>query len=126
MSRKSFIDSNSQVPIFQQIVNETERLILVGELKEDEFLMSVREFAIQHTVNPNTVAKAYQALQLMDLVEAVRGKGLRVKKIKEKTALHRKEDLVKKKVLELIDLSNSLNMSNDDLVELVVNLGRKK
>jgi DNA-binding transcriptional regulator YhcF (GntR family) len=126
MSKKSFIDVNSETPIFQQIINETERQILVGELKEGDFLMSVREFATNHTINPNTVAKAYQNLQTMGLVESVRGKGLKVKKIKEKTASNRKEDLIKEKVMDLILVSNSLNISNSELIELIKSLGRKK
>lgn len=126
MSRKIAIDFKSPVPIFQQIVNEVEREVLVGELKEGDFLTSVREFAIANTVNPNTVAKAYQQLQAMGLVESVRGKGLVVKKLREKAASDRREDIITEKIKDLIEVSASLKLSIDDLVELIRTFGRKR
>ncbi|MEK7356917.1 MAG: GntR family transcriptional regulator, partial [Bdellovibrionota bacterium] len=64
---RSFIDPTSQTPIFQQIIDELERRIITGVIKTDEFLPSVREFAVSNAVNPNTVAKAYQQLQVLGL-----------------------------------------------------------
>lgn len=126
MSRKIVIDFKSPIPIFQQIVDEIERQILIGELKEGDFLTSVRDFAVSNTVNPNTVAKAYQVLQTMGLVAPVRGKGLVVNKLKEKTASSRRDDIVADKIKELIQLGASLKLTVDDLVELMKTLGRKK
>jgi GntR family transcriptional regulator len=126
MTRKFVIDFKSSVPIFQQIVNEIERQILVGELKEGAFLTSVREYAVGNTVNPNTVAKAYQALQALGLVESVRGKGLAVKKVREKAASDRRDDIITEKIRELIEVGASLKLSVDDLVHLMKNIGRKK
>lgn len=126
MGKKLVIDFNSQIPIFQQIVNEVERQILIGELKEDDFLTSVREFAVANTVNPNTVAKAYQILQTMELVESVRGKGLRVKKLKDKAATARRDDIISEKIAGLIQLAESLKISQDDLINLIKTIGRKK
>ncbi|MES2964016.1 MAG: GntR family transcriptional regulator, partial [Bdellovibrionota bacterium] len=68
---RSFIDPTSQTPIFQQIVDELEKRILTGELSAGDFLPSVREFAVANSVNPNTIAKAYQQLQSLGLVESV-------------------------------------------------------
>ncbi|MEZ4740979.1 MAG: GntR family transcriptional regulator [Bdellovibrionota bacterium] len=126
MGNKSFIDINSQIPIFQQIVNETERQILVGELRDGDFLISVREFASVHTINPNTVSKAYQLLQTMGLVEAIRGKGLKVKKIEDKIAASRKESILKERIFDLIQLSKALNISKHDLIEIIKANGEKK
>ena len=126
MTAKIRIDFKSSTPIFQQIVNELERAILVGLVAEGSFLPSVREFAVANTVNPNTVAKAYQILQTMELAEVVRGKGLIVKKIKQKAADDRRDDLVQDKISELIKLGNSLHYSVDDLVQMLKNHGRKK
>lgn len=125
MTRKLPLDFKSPIPIFQQIVNEFERQILVGELREGDFLPSVREFAINHTINPNTVAKAYQALQVLDLAEAVRGKGLVVKKLREKLATSRRDDIIQEKVRELIKIGESLKLSVGELAQLVIEIGSK-
>ncbi len=126
MARSFVIDFNSSIPIFQQIVNEVERRILTGELVEGEFLTSVREFAVAHTVNPNTVAKAYQTLQTMGLVTAIRGKGLAVNRLKQKAAHDRREDIIAEKIQELIAVGESLHLSVDDLVKLIEKAGRRK
>jgi GntR family transcriptional regulator len=119
MKDKSFIDAHSAVPIFQQIVDEIERNILTGELKEGDFLTSVREFAVKNTVNPNTVAKAYQMLQTLELVEPVRGLGLKVKKISEKQAAQRRRELLNEKFDELIRLATSLGITKDEIVQII-------
>ena len=126
MGKRFILDFESAVPIFQQIVQEMERRILVGELKEGDYLTSVREFAVANTVNPNTVAKAYQQLQSLGLVEAVRGKGLAVKRLKEKAASERREDIIGEKARELLDLGDSLNLSLDDLIEILKTHRRKR
>ena len=49
--------------VYENIVNELKRLIEVGVIKSGEKLPSVRIYAVEHRVNPNTVAKAYAALE---------------------------------------------------------------
>ena len=49
--------------VYENIVNELKRLIEMGVLKNGEKLPSVRIYAVEHRVNPNTVAKAYAALE---------------------------------------------------------------
>lgn len=126
MGKKLAIDFNSQIPIFQQIVNEVEKQVLTGELNDGDFLTSVREFAVANTINPNTVAKAYQILQTMDLVESIRGKGLAVKKVKDKVASARRDNLISEKIGDLLQLADSLKISHDDLIDLIRTIGRKK
>ncbi|MEI6046745.1 MAG: GntR family transcriptional regulator [Chloroflexota bacterium] len=62
------IDAKSGVPIFKQIIEQVKRAIATGMLKPDEQLPTVRELAEEHSVNPNTIAKAYQNLEVMGLV----------------------------------------------------------
>lgn len=62
------IDAQSGVPIFKQIIDQIKRAIATGLLKPDEQLPTVRELAEEHSINPNTVAKAYQNLELLGLV----------------------------------------------------------
>ena len=120
------INPKSDEPIFQQIVSGIEKLILTGELKEGDFLMSVREFAVNHTVNPNTVAKAYQEIQRKGLAESVRGKGLKVVKVNQKDATKRTHEILGEKIDELIKIAESLNVSKEDLVSLLNKTRRKR
>jgi len=127
VNRNFPIDPKSSISIFQQIVNGIEQQILTGSLKEGEYLPSVRELALAQSINPNTVAKAYQILQSLDLVEANRGKGLVVKKYKKRVAESRREELIHDKAHELIALGASLQFSIEDLIDTLRKIqGAKK
>ena len=51
-------------PIYLQIADDLCRRILAGEYAEEEKLPSVRETAVEMEVNVNTVARAFEWLQL--------------------------------------------------------------
>lgn len=124
MSR-SFIDPSSSTPIFQQIIDELERRILTDELGAGDFLPSVREFAVSNSVNPNTVAKAYQQLQALGLVESVRGTGLKVIEVADAKAQKRKKELLTLKIDECIEMATALGTSPNQLIELIRERSRK-
>ncbi len=54
---------NEKGNVYEKIVNEIKTLIRVGVLKKEEKLLSVRAYAVERKVNPNTVAKAYAKLE---------------------------------------------------------------
>lgn len=63
-------------PITRQIVDGVRRLIASGELPVGAALPSVRGLAQQLTINPNTVAKAYNELAAEGWLDARAGLGL--------------------------------------------------
>ena len=63
------------VPIYLQIVDKIKRYIITGEGKAGERLPSVREFAAQMQVNPNTVQKALADLEESGLIHTERTNG---------------------------------------------------
>jgi GntR family transcriptional regulator len=69
------IQDNDPRPIYQQIVDEVRRALVVGTIRPDESLPSVRELAAQLRVNPNTVAQAYRELEREGVVYVQRGRG---------------------------------------------------
>jgi len=62
------IDIKSGVPLFKQVIEQVRRAVGTGMLQPDERLPTVRELAEEHSINPNTIAKAYQNLELMGIV----------------------------------------------------------
>jgi GntR family transcriptional regulator len=69
------IDPDSGVPVYLQIAHAIRRSIAMGSLREGEQVPSVREVAEVLTVNPNTVAKAYQLLERDGIVVSRKGVG---------------------------------------------------
>ena len=70
-----YIDVMSRTPVYEQIINQIEKLIVAGLMKEGEQLPSVRSLSIQLSVNPNTIQKAYGELDSKGIVGSVPGRG---------------------------------------------------
>lgn len=70
-----FLDQNSGVPAYLQIVQQVKYAARMGMLQPGDQLPTVKEVAEQLAINPNTVLKAYRELDLQGLVETRRGLG---------------------------------------------------
>jgi GntR family transcriptional regulator len=62
-------------PLYLQIVDEVRRALVVGTLRPEDPLPSVRELASQLVVNPRTVLQAYQELEREGVIYVKRGQG---------------------------------------------------
>ena len=69
------IDPQSRTPLYQQLYEEVVRLSSLGALADGERLPSVRQLAAALGVNPNTVQKAYQRLELDGVLRSTAGVG---------------------------------------------------
>ena len=69
------VDYQSKTPLYEQIVERFSLLILKGVLKPDEKMPSVRSRAISLSINPNTIQKAYAALEQQGYLYSVKGRG---------------------------------------------------
>lgn len=69
------IDWQSRTPVYEQLIQGIVRLKSFGILSPGEQLPSVRAMASDIGVNPNTVQKAYQALEARGIIYSVTGKG---------------------------------------------------
>lgn len=69
------LDYHSRLPIYQQIINEIERYIVLGILKPQEQIPSIRDLASTLGINPNTVKKAYSELEKNGVIITISTKG---------------------------------------------------
>jgi len=69
------VDPAGAEPVFQQIVSCVKRAVATGRLAADDRLPSVRDLARELVINPNTIAKAYQALEAEGVTYSRRGAG---------------------------------------------------
>ncbi|WP_202081028.1 GntR family transcriptional regulator [Caldalkalibacillus salinus] len=69
------LDPRSNMPIWKQVVQHIQEQVLRGVLQPGDKLLSVREMSAHLLVNPNTVSKAYQELERLEVIETLRGKG---------------------------------------------------
>ena len=74
------LDYTSRTPIYEQIVNEIEKYVALGILKENDKILSIRELASNLGINPNTVKKAYEILENKNIIISISTKGTFIKK----------------------------------------------
>lgn len=70
-----FIDYRDTRPIYEQVTERFKTLILRGVLCPDEKLPSVRNLAVDLSINPNTIQRAYSELERQGYIYTVKGKG---------------------------------------------------
>lgn len=77
------IDYNDKRPIYEQIAERFQNLIISGVMEKDEKLPSVRMLAVELSINPNTIQRAYAELERDGFIYTVKGRGNFVKRDEE-------------------------------------------
>src|ERR1700731_1207554 len=82
------IDLRSGMPVYRQLIDQVRSGIASGSLTAGDQLPTVRQLAVDLTINPNTVLRAYRELELGGLLETHQGTGtfLAKKKLERKDA----------------------------------------
>ena len=69
------LDYRDARPIYEQVKDGLRKLIVTGAIREGEKLPSVRALASTLAINPNTIQRAYEALEAEGYACSVPGKG---------------------------------------------------
>ncbi|MDD2296243.1 MAG: GntR family transcriptional regulator [Sphaerochaetaceae bacterium] len=69
------IDTKSGVPYYKQIILQVQMAIADGRLGKGDRLPTVRSLAVDLSINPNTVARAYNEMEIRDIVVTQQGSG---------------------------------------------------
>ena len=102
--------------IYMQIADFINENILKGEWKEGDRIASVREFAIEIEVNPNTVMRAYSYLQDAGIIYNKRGIGYFVgENSMERVMNLKKDDFIKKELPHFFRVLDMLKIDFDHL-----------
>lgn len=115
------INNSSDDPIYLQIKNQIKAQIISGELKVGEQLPSIRFLAKELRVSMITAKRAFDELELDGFINSVQGKGNFV--AAQNRELIREEYLkrIESKLQEVVELSEIVGVSNDELVQMLRN-----
>lgn len=105
-----FINPRTGVPIYRQLMQQIKTGITAGILAPGEKMPTVREVALELTINPNTVARAYRELEIEGLLSSTQGKGTYVAKGLSPPSKERKQ-IFQEKVMRLIVEGEQLKLS---------------
>lgn len=117
------IDYWDRRPIYEQIVDRFQLLILKDVLKEDEQMPPVRKLAAQMAVNPNTIQKAYRILEQQGYIYPIKGKGNFV--AGRQNLLQKKQEEFWKEYRLVVEKGMQLGILADEFVMEVQQLMRK-
>jgi GntR family transcriptional regulator len=103
-------------PLFRQIVDGIRRRVASGELAAGSRLPSVRALAMQLTINPNTVAKAYAELTTDGVIEARKGVGLFIAEHRQRLSAGERRRRLDDAVAQLVSAVLPLGIEVDEVV----------
>ena len=111
------LDLKDSRPLYEQIVERFQHLILCGVLPEDEKLPSVRNLAMELSINPNTIQKAYGELERNGFIYSVKGRGNFV--AANNSLKEAKKEEIKTQILALVKEGESIGLTKDEIIELL-------
>ena len=107
---------DNNIPIYIQLVEEIKKDIISGRILPGDRLSSVREYALEMKVNPNTMQKALQELENLNLVYTERTNGKFVTTDKRLIDKYRKEYALNLSNKYFTDME-SIGFTKEEVVE---------
>jgi len=117
------IDSKSGVPYYRQIVELIKFGVARGELAPGDRLPTVRQLAVDLSVNPNTVIRAYRQLEAEGVIETQQGSGTFVGRERPAIDALERRRMLDQILTDLLARASSYGFTLEDVVD---GLGRRK
>ena len=118
------LDYKDKRPLYEQISERIKELMSVGGLPENSQLPSVRALAVDLSINPNTIQRAYAELERQGYVYSIKGKGNFVAET-ERLQLLKTEEL-RGRLAAILEDAYRLGMSDDEIMELIRSIIAKR
>ncbi len=117
------LDKTGGVPFYRQIIDLVKGGIATGRLEPGDQLPTVRQLAVDLSVNPNTVSRAYMELELTGLVATQMGSGTFVSNKKVEQDEMERQRILDELCQQLLSRATSHGLTLDDILE---NLERRR
>lgn len=113
------LDQVNGVPIYRQIIQQIEYAILSGRMNPGDRLPTIRALAVELKTNPNTIARAYNELEIRGILATQVGSGTYISDKKPVV----EDDNLNRKIMEVLgrfmqDMSD-LGVDRRELVRLI-------
>jgi GntR family transcriptional regulator len=114
------LDGKSGVPFYRQIIDQVRAAVATGAVLPGDRLPTVRQLAVDLSINPNTVARAYTELELTGLVETQMGTGTFVGHQRVQRDEVERKRLLDQICQELLSRASSQGFTLEDVVEALL------
>ena len=120
------LDPGSNLPLYRQIVDHVWVKVAEGVLDPGEKLPTVRQWAVDLGVHPNTVARAYKELELLGVVVRRAGEGTFVGlKPADRQEIERHAEL-EQLCLKVLSRAQALGFTADEVLESLAELQSRR
>ena len=107
------LDYKDARPIYEQVVDKLQKLILTGALEPNTKMPSVRSLAVELSINPNTIQRAYSELEREGFIYTVKGRGNFV--AYDESLLRYRKDEIYRKLEEIVREAGEIGISRQEL-----------
>lgn len=111
------LDLHSGVPVYRQIIDQVRGGIASGSLSVGDQLPTVRQLAVDLSINPNTVARVYRELELGGVLETHQGTGTFISDQKIRGGGEERSRQLAQIVADSVARAGAIGFTVDDLVE---------
>ncbi len=111
------IDYKDRRPIYEQVIEKFQQMILCGALQPNEPMPSVRSLAMELSINPNTIQRAYQELERSGYIYTMKGKGSFVSDTTDAATTKRQE--IREEIQSFVDKALAAGITGEELVEMM-------
>lgn len=107
------LDYKDARPIYEQVVDKFQKLTLTGALEPNTKMPSVRSLAVELSINPNTIQRAYSELEREGFIYTVKDRGNFV--AYDESLLHYRKDEIYRKLEEIVREAGEIGISRQEL-----------
>ena len=111
------IDRKSGVPFYRQIIEQVKFGIARGVLRPSDQLPTVRQLAVDLSINPNTVIRAYRELEIEGVLDTQQGSGTFVGQRKPRVDELERQRMLDQILTELLARAAGYGFTLDDVLE---------
>jgi GntR family transcriptional regulator len=116
------LDAHSGVPVYRQLIDQVQAAIASGALAAGDQLPTVRQVAVDLTINPNTVSRAYREMEIRGLLDTEQGTGTFVADRKVEYSKDERERMLGQLVGEFVSRAGAAGFSLKQLMKALRDL----
>jgi|SRR5579871_3605283 len=111
------LDPRSGVPVYRQLIDQVNGAIASGSLEAGDQLPTVRQVAVDLSINPNTVVRAYRELEIRGLLETQQGTGTFITQQKVKRDELERRRQLDQLITDFVARAGASGFTIEDLLE---------
>lgn len=111
------IDTKSGVPFYRQIIEQVRFAVARGDLQPGDRLPTVRQLAVDLSINPNTVIRAYREMEIEGVLDTQQGSGTFVSNHRPDIDRLERQRMLDQILTDMLARASSYGFTLDEVLE---------